>query len=254
MEQENATDGASGRKEGAFLPQRVPWTVAEGFILFLSFLLIHTFFGALGVVVAPAEGRPAFTWGTSSGVVLLLFYIFLRVRCGSAAGAAGMVGLAPPKAAGPLLRALKPLLVGVMALVAAQIALHGIIEYFSLQPPEQPMVAKLKDLARQRNALQMAVLAFLAVIVVPVTEELTFRGLLYLPLRSRLGPVSAALLVSALFAAIHGYLAGLAHLFILALVLTELMEVTGSLFASMLGHAVHNGCMIVLIVAVGNHA
>ena len=65
--------------------------------------------------------------------------------------------------------------------------------------------------------------------------------------------LETALLVSALFAAIHGHLAGLAHLFILALVLTELMEVTGSLFAPMLGHAVHNGCMIVLIVAVGNH-
>jgi membrane protease YdiL (CAAX protease family) len=66
--------------------------------------------------------------------------------------------------------------------------------------------------------------------------------------RAALGPLRAALLVSAAFALIHGYPVTLFPVFTLALVLIWLLEVSRSLWVPMLAHALFNGLSIALII------
>jgi membrane protease YdiL (CAAX protease family) len=101
----------------------------------------------------------------------------------------------------------------------------------------------VQKFAQPDDAAQPWVIAVFGTLVAPFTEEGVFRGLLYPALRGRTpgGPFMAAVLVSLLFAGIHGNLLAAVPLFALALVLTWVMESTNSLLACVVVHAVHNG-------------
>jgi membrane protease YdiL (CAAX protease family) len=82
---------------------------------------------------------------------------------------------------------------------------------------------------------------FVACIVAPFAEELIFRGFLYSGLKTRLKPVTAAVVVSLLFSYIHGYgPCSSVMVFCTGLVLTLLREKSGGLAAPMLCHACIN--------------
>ncbi|HKX73455.1 MAG TPA: CPBP family intramembrane glutamic endopeptidase [Candidatus Saccharimonadales bacterium] len=97
------------------------------------------------------------------------------------------------------------------------------------------------------NALEMA-LAFLAlVIVVPIAEELLFRGFIFKGIRSQYSFVVSALAVSVLFGVAHGQLNVGIDTFCLSLVLCYLVEKTNSLWPGILVHALKNAVAFVLI-------
>lgn len=93
-------------------------------------------------------------------------------------------------------------------------------------------------------------LIFIALVVLPpIIEEIIMRGFLYTGLRRSFKILPAALITSALFAAPHMqlesgapplYVAAI-DTFILSLVLVYVREKTGSLWSSMLVHAMKNG-------------
>ncbi|HXF82450.1 MAG TPA: CPBP family glutamic-type intramembrane protease [bacterium] len=84
------------------------------------------------------------------------------------------------------------------------------------------------------------VLVFLLVCaLVPVAEELFFRGFVYGALR-RWGVAAAALLSALFFAAVHNQIVHFLPIFALGLILALLYERTGSLLPAMLVHAVNN--------------
>lgn len=85
-----------------------------------------------------------------------------------------------------------------------------------------------------------------AVLVVPLQEEIIFRGALYRGLRERFGGWGAALAGSALFAAMHFHTAALVPLFVLSLLLTAVYEWSGSLWSCVLLHALFNGLNLTL--------
>jgi len=83
--------------------------------------------------------------------------------------------------------------------------------------------------------------AVIACLLVPITEELLFRGLLYTAFRRRLGPAPAILLAGGLFGALHGPPLGtMLDLALLGITLCALYEHTGSLLPCIAVHAVHN--------------
>lgn len=93
------------------------------------------------------------------------------------------------------------------------------------------------------------ILAFISlVILVPIGEEVLFRGYLYTGLRTRLKFIPAMLITSTLFGIPHlltgkaGALiwAAVVNTFVLSLVLVYLREKTGVLYASILVHALNN--------------
>jgi membrane protease YdiL (CAAX protease family) len=99
-------------------------------------------------------------------------------------------------------------------------------------------------------AYEPYLIAGFGVLVAPFVEETLFRGLLYPALRRSLGGTrqaawQSAILVSLVFAAIHGNWVALLPLFSLAMVLAWIMEKTNSLAACVLAHAVHNAFALI---------
>ncbi len=94
-------------------------------------------------------------------------------------------------------------------------------------------------------------LAFMAVVVAPVVEEVVFRGLLYRILRGYFGKLSAMFFISVLFASIHGNLPTFLPLTLLSFALVAGLEVTGSLLVSIAMHATFNAVSLLFILLTG---
>lgn len=93
----------------------------------------------------------------------------------------------------------------------------------------------------QGGALSGRVLLIAAsVFLAPLFEEIFFRGYLYRALRDRMGPFVAALAVSVAFALLHPSAYTILPLIALSLGLCFLYESTGSLWPSVVVHALNN--------------
>lgn len=86
------------------------------------------------------------------------------------------------------------------------------------------------------------IFAMLAIVfIAPIAEELIMRGWLYGKLRNHLKIIPAMLLVSLLFAILHGQLNVAIAVFILSSLLCGLREITGTIWSGMLLHIISNG-------------
>ncbi|MGH2406286.1 MAG: lysostaphin resistance A-like protein [bacterium] len=94
---------------------------------------------------------------------------------------------------------------------------------------------------------QAAWLLLLLAVVVPIGEEVFFRGLVYGGLRARWGPAVAMLASAAFFSAVHVQVIHTLPIFALGVILTALYERTGSLLPPIVAHGVNN---IVAVIAV----
>jgi membrane protease YdiL (CAAX protease family) len=252
------TEG-QGPTQVAFPSSRVPWSVREGLLLVAAFILVHQAVAVIVSAVLPGQAYPAVSLGVASGVLLMLLCFLLRAWSKSASGAFRVIGLQVPPLGPAIRRSIVPLLLAIVVLPAYMIARAGMLQYMDIAPVQQPIVTRLKTLHGEGQVAHLCVLVFLAVAVAPLVEELVFRGMLYLPLRGRVGPVPAAAVVSAVFAALHWgsaalveNLAVMGYLIILALILTALMEAARTMLAPILAHAAHNAVMIGLILLAGS--
>jgi len=88
-----------------------------------------------------------------------------------------------------------------------------------------------------------------AVVWAPIFEEIGFRGLLYITLRTRLSPVTAAVISSALFSGTHlNSLAGFLAFLWSGLVWCYALERFRTLLPAMLGHAAGNSLAVATMV------
>lgn len=87
------------------------------------------------------------------------------------------------------------------------------------------------------------------VVWAPIFEELGFRGLVYISLRSRFVPVTAALLSASLFSALHLYsLPGFLSVLWSGLVLTYAFERYRSLLPGMAAHSLNNAIALSIVL------
>ena len=77
-------------------------------------------------------------------------------------------------------------------------------------------------------------------IIVPIIEEMFFRGLIYGRLRQAMKPIVAIFISSLLFGIFHGNIVQGVYAFFIGFVLALVYEKTGALWLSMLGHALIN--------------
>jgi membrane protease YdiL (CAAX protease family) len=94
--------------------------------------------------------------------------------------------------------------------------------------------------------LEAAWFLALVVVVVPVGEEVFFRGLVYGALRARWGAVAAAVASALFFTAVHLQVVHALPIFVLGVILAGLYERTGTLVPAIVAHAANN---VVAVVA-----
>jgi membrane protease YdiL (CAAX protease family) len=86
-------------------------------------------------------------------------------------------------------------------------------------------------------------------LAVPFAEELFFRGVLYVWLRDRWGFAVGAIVSAVIFGAAHGNVAIAAGVGVMGLIQAWVYERSGSLWATVLIHAINNAVKIVLVYA-----
>ena len=112
-------------------------------------------------------------------------------------------------------------------------------------PQSNPQFALVAPMGFSWPAL-IAMLAMVGVLV-PVAEELFFRGLIYGWLRHRSGVVAAALVSAVFFAVPHGIFWLIPALTLLGLLLVFVYEKSGSLWAAALTHGLFNSITTIFL-------
>ncbi len=92
----------------------------------------------------------------------------------------------------------------------------------------------------------LALMAFAAVVVAPICEEVVFRGYIYPVAKKFSGPRVAAVFSALVFAAAHGNVAALVPLFVFGLVLVAVYEKTGSIWAPVGVHFLFNASTVAI--------
>ncbi len=89
-------------------------------------------------------------------------------------------------------------------------------------------------------------LSLLAVVFAPLLEELVFRGYVQRTLERRLGPIAGIAAAAAVFGFAHGLAIGNVSRFLMGLVLGAAVYMTGSIWTSVILHAMNNGIVMIL--------
>lgn len=144
----------------------------------------------------------------------------------------------PPE--GWLMRGLLVALVTVPAVGLVNLAVSA----FQGAPIENPQLEALAPVGLSLGNFLLVLL--LAGLLVPLAEELAFRGLLQGWLRERYGPTAGIFLSALIFAAVHGIPLLLPALFLVGLLLGWLYERSGSLWPAVAMHGAFNTIMTTL--------
>lgn len=104
----------------------------------------------------------------------------------------------------------------------------------------------VKVLQESNDPVILGLMAFAAVIVAPLCEEIIFRGYLYAVAKRYAGPWVGAFFSALVFSVAHGNIVAALPLFMLALVLVFLYEKTGSLWAPIAVHFCFNGATVLI--------
>lgn len=98
---------------------------------------------------------------------------------------------------------------------------------------------------------EVVLLAAVVAIVVPIGEELFFRGLVFGALRRAMPRPAAVIVSAALFAAAHLQPVEFLPIFILGTILAYLYDMTGSLVPGMIAHGINNLVALLTFTASG---
>lgn len=116
----------------------------------------------------------------------------------------------------------------------------GIIDEF---PPQQ----LLTTMSGSENPVAIGLLVVFAVALAPFTEEIIFRGALYRFLKEKTHILSAQIISSSLFAAIHFNLFSFLPLLVIGVLLARIYERKGNILFPMIFHAYWNGFSLLML-------
>ena len=239
------------RRAARVLPARprpaYRWPASEaGAVVALPFVLTAALALAAGARGAQPEGEPdvllallasQLVLGCTAGLAAVL-----AARRPNGLASLGLVARPPRGTAGVLLSVYLPagllVLLGLFALWARVCRAEGWEE-------RQEVMRLILEL----QGGELALAACVAVLVGPLIEELLFRGFLQSFMSQVVGERAALVCSSLLFASMHG-VAGLPALFALSLWFGWLQLRTRSLWVPVLAHALNNGVMLALGLAV----
>ena len=93
------------------------------------------------------------------------------------------------------------------------------------------------------------IIAFAAVIVAPIVEEIVFRAVLFNFFSRRVGVVAGVIVTSLIFSVFHLNVVAFLVLFLLGIALQVLYIKTKSIYSCMLFHAAHNAVAILIMMS-----
>ncbi|MFC5137477.1 CPBP family intramembrane glutamic endopeptidase [Actinomycetospora rhizophila] len=223
-------------------------------------------------VLAPPAPRPALGWielvvGAVSYVALqLALFVAVGLLAEGTPPAPVLVGVSAASAFGAVaialvLRVRTPAAVGLVRPTLRGVALGvglGVLVWLVSRVLIVVYVVVTGDRSDPQEALTLfsgPVAAALVIVIggllVPLGEELLFRGLVYGVLR-RVGRVFGVVVTAAVFALAHGLNVVFAAAFVLGVVNALLYERTGSIWPPAAAHATFNLISFVLVLAVGS--
>jgi hypothetical protein len=132
--------------------------------------------------------------------------------------------------------------------LAGMVIINLSLAYLSGGTFENPQVEALTG-GSALEPLTLIVLLLLVAVVVPIVEELFFRGMIYPLLRYRWGAGVAISVSAAIFAAFHFVPLLMPALFFVGLILGYLRERSGSVLPGVLLHAMQNGIALLAFQA-----
>lgn len=141
------------------------------------------------------------------------------------------------------LTALRAIAAGLVAVLAALPLVYGTAWLMTLLFGDQPAQQLVSVLAKRETGWRE--IAFVAVVLAPVSEELVFRGFFYPTLRRMRGAPFGLIASSVLFGIVHfDPWTAIFPLFVFGLVLARLMEKTGSYLACVTAHVAFNALTV----------
>ena len=246
--------GVQGRSAGgphralAGGPWGTLWSLGDvGRLIILSLFISSVTSWVAGAVLVVRHHRPdplvelLFLTAAVEGAMLWMVAVYARAKGRRWWDAVGLAGAAGWRAVGAGLRGY----LTVLPLIAAALASAGwLAKLVGYTPPPHP----LSVLFLEEDRLGLLLFASLfACVAGPLLEEIFFRGILFRALRARLALAPAIGVSAVLFAMLHGNWVALAPITLLGCLLAYLYERTGSLWASVLVHILHNSAMIALV-------
>jgi len=141
-------------------------------------------------------------------------------------------------------RALGGYLTLVPALAGLLLLSSWVARAMGYEPPPHPLSLFFLD---ETRAAWLSYGVVFTCLIAPAVEELMFRGIIFPALRARTSFVLAAATSSLLFGALHGNWVSFLPIASLGILLAYLYEITGSLYASILVHGIHNSLMVLLM-------
>lgn len=162
-----------------------------------------------------------------------------------------VIAHAQPKPAPPISPA-KAVLAGIGVFCIARAAFVPVaflwdlfLKFVRIDAPEQNLIGLFRD---EPSVMRVVMMTLIAVVVVPIAEEMAFRGGLFGYIRTRTQRLIALIIPSFVFALVHGNLRTFPLLFLFAVILSIAYERTGRLSVPIIAHALLNLSTIALIL------
>ncbi|NQT94786.1 MAG: CPBP family intramembrane metalloprotease [Lentisphaerae bacterium] len=136
------------------------------------------------------------------------------------------------------------------AVVLSALLYRQCLTYLGHEIEPQGVIGLLLDPGR--SPWLKAYIAFFAVAVAPIVEEMLFRGVALSVTSKTVRPAIAVIAVSGLFAAIHFHTASLVPLFVIALAFSTAYIHSGSIVVPIVMHAAFNGVAVSIVLLLGD--
>jgi membrane protease YdiL (CAAX protease family) len=104
----------------------------------------------------------------------------------------------------------------------------------------------VKLFQKEQDMMVVFLMAFTAVVVAPICEEIVFRGYLYGAAKRFVGSLVSSITTGLVFSAAHGSMVSMLPLFVFGMVLAWLYEQTGSIWAPIAVHFLFNGATVTI--------
>lgn len=225
-----------------------PYGAFEGVVAVILLALISYLFTALPPEVSGNEESVApSAGGIVAGLMTTLLVAFVPVVF------LNLRGLHPAELFGlrqmPLRKAAVAGFAGLAVIFPIVLVVSNLVLPLFLDPanPDARPQAPVEAFQNAHSLFETGLIAFGAVVIAPISEEILFRGFLYGVTKRFTDRWFSALFTSLVFACTHVHIAATLPLFMLAMGFAIAYELTGSLLVPVVMHALFNATQLLLL-------